>query len=298
MGWYGDWNIQYKGENKAKFEKLAKLIIPNYKERFEFDEESGMLNCTRALSWYYADEDLKEILSYLDDGDEIISYIDGETHPCVRRKTAEENNLSYSESRFYNNGIVELEQEVVSLKKSNGKVSLQNKYPDKDRYKTKMLGNVDNIEWPLKNGRAKELQEAFTDWANAVGDDEEICKIAQKHLKKVLANEKLREYVDSPIKGTEIARFVQALEDTTTLAEFLREYQTEEAQNSKESEKETNPAVEGLLKQLGTKNVLRLGGKEIVEKLVEAKGVEEATTIFRTLGYIKSDEYELYDFFL
>lgn len=35
MGWYGSWDIEYNGNDSKKFVNLAKLIIPNYKKRFE-----------------------------------------------------------------------------------------------------------------------------------------------------------------------------------------------------------------------------------------------------------------------
>ena len=69
MGWYGDFSLEYKGKDNEKFVKLAKLIIPNYVERFE--EDKNVLNCTRSLSWYTAETDVEKIMSYLNNEDEM-----------------------------------------------------------------------------------------------------------------------------------------------------------------------------------------------------------------------------------
>lgn len=35
MGWYGTWNLEYTGKNDKKFINTAKLVIANFKKRFE-----------------------------------------------------------------------------------------------------------------------------------------------------------------------------------------------------------------------------------------------------------------------
>ena len=76
MGWSGDFQIKYKGGSPKKFHKLAKMVIPNSLLRFDFDnanmnDNEVELACTRNLSWYSADKDMKKLLSYFKDGDSI-----------------------------------------------------------------------------------------------------------------------------------------------------------------------------------------------------------------------------------
>ena len=83
MSWDGDFQIKYKGGHTKEFHKLAKMIIPNSIVRFDFDSSeinsnSVELACTRNLSWYSADEDMKKLLSYMPDGDSISMEIYGE----------------------------------------------------------------------------------------------------------------------------------------------------------------------------------------------------------------------------
>lgn len=35
MNWYETWNLEYTGNNKQKFLNTAKLVIANFKKRFE-----------------------------------------------------------------------------------------------------------------------------------------------------------------------------------------------------------------------------------------------------------------------
>ena len=83
MGWSGDFLIRYNGDSAEDFLKLAKMLIPNSIMRFDFNDYSKTVNsielqCTRNLSWYSADEDMKRLLSYLPDEDTISMEIDGE----------------------------------------------------------------------------------------------------------------------------------------------------------------------------------------------------------------------------
>ena len=81
MGWYGTWNLEYTGKNDKKFINTAKLVIANFKKRFEISNGKNELEAVKGLSWYSADMDIEKILSYLEDGDQIHVLIDGETHP-------------------------------------------------------------------------------------------------------------------------------------------------------------------------------------------------------------------------
>lgn len=108
MGWYGSWNLEYTGKNKAKFINTAKLVIANFKKRFEISDDNSELEAVKGLSWYSADMDIEKILSYLDDGDQIHVLIDGETHP-------------------YDDNDEELEWEEQTYKKENGQVEAAEK---------------------------------------------------------------------------------------------------------------------------------------------------------------------------
>ena len=105
MGWYGSWNLEYTGKNNQKFINTAKLVIANFRKRFEISDDNSELEAIKRLSWYSADMDIEKILSYLDDGDQIHVLIDGETHPIreviseggyVDKGVADENNYDYS----------------------------------------------------------------------------------------------------------------------------------------------------------------------------------------------------------
>ena len=77
MGWYGTWNLEYTGKNDKKFINTAKLVIANFKKRFEISNGKNELEAVKGLSWYSADMDIEKILSYLEDGDQIHVLIDG-----------------------------------------------------------------------------------------------------------------------------------------------------------------------------------------------------------------------------
>ena len=116
MGWSGDFLIRYNGDSAEDFLKLAKMLIPNSIMRFDFNDYSKTVNsielqCTRNLSWYSADEDMKRLLSYLPDEDTISMEIDGE---C--------------------------DYEHVRICKINGKVILENSNEESERYRSNDIG--------------------------------------------------------------------------------------------------------------------------------------------------------------
>ncbi len=77
MSWAGTWNLEYTGKNNEKFVNVAKLVIANFKKRFEISDDKNELDAIRVLNWYSADIDIEKILSYLEDGDQIHVLIDG-----------------------------------------------------------------------------------------------------------------------------------------------------------------------------------------------------------------------------
>lgn len=92
MGWYGNYCIEYTGDNPYLFENVAKIYIPNYKERFvsTIIDDHCFLNCKRNLSWYTSNFDIKTIMKYMPNNSSCLMTIDGETHPRVNEVFASE----------------------------------------------------------------------------------------------------------------------------------------------------------------------------------------------------------------
>ena len=157
MGWYGEWDIKYSGKDPELFQNLAKLEIPNFKERFEVSANGRTLECQRPLSWYTADIDLEQLTLYLHDGDKLLVSIDGDTHP-------------------YDENGRKLGQEDMTFRKENGEVIIEQEYVDKNRYRDKMSQLTEDFqdfsdeyeEWIkselMENGKIKEnIREAYFD---------------------------------------------------------------------------------------------------------------------------------------
>lgn len=147
MGWYGSWNLEYTGKNNGKFINTAKLVIANFKKRFEISNGKNELEAIKRLSWYSADMDIEKILSYLDDGDQIHVLIDGETHP-------------------YDDNDEELEWEEQTYKKENGQVSMECEYTDCDRYTSDRHGMKGAFIYELaypNQARKETLEGGYTD---------------------------------------------------------------------------------------------------------------------------------------
>ncbi len=104
MGWYGNYEIEYNGENPQLFEDVAKIYIPNYKERFESEvmDNSCILTCKRNLSWYSADFDVEVMMEWMPDGSSCRMVIDGETHPWINvvKATKENHDASAIDIEF------------------------------------------------------------------------------------------------------------------------------------------------------------------------------------------------------
>lgn len=199
MGWYGSWNIKYNGANNERFVKLAKLLIPNYIERFEENKEKNRLECTRDLSWYYADTDIAKIMEYLDESDSLDVTIYGETRPYFIDEDGEEQEL-------------ECEEEV--FRKENGKVILDNKQPDEDRYSWDGLGIYDYL------ADLEDIETYIPFITREIGPDDEIMPIAQAILYDVFSE--LENASSKPLasKAREMkAKFV----DVETTKSFFQE---------------------------------------------------------------------------
>lgn len=104
MGWYGNYEIEYNGENPQLFEDVAKIYIPNYKERFEskVTDNSCILTCKRNLTWYSADFDVEVMMEWMPRGSSCRMTIDGETHPWINvvKATKEDHAASVIDIEF------------------------------------------------------------------------------------------------------------------------------------------------------------------------------------------------------
>ncbi len=310
MGWYGSFELKYKGQDKDKFVKLAKLIIPNYSERFE--ESDGVLECTRSLSWYSAEIDVEEIMFHLNNGDEIEMNIDGETHPIVSKKEAVEKGLSYKylEDDYYDydedeeeqEGMsdpvddfgsdedieVELNEEKVVFKKDNGNVEIINEFPDDQRYNYGNLGLIDDFIWMNQYNKTDDLQKYLQTWAEILADDIQMQKIACDFFAKV------KKSMDK-ISNETIKEFFEATREPTSFMKYLQPYMK---QIDGVVEKEFSEEAQRLLDQLTKNQINQLGGAKFLAKSVESKGYNEVANLLSMFGYnVQTDNVKIDDWF-
>lgn len=228
MGWYGSFSIEYKGKQNDKFVKLAKLIIPNYIERFEVEDES-ILNCKRGLSWYSAEVDVCEIMRYLNEkGEEIIMSIDGETHPMVPKQLAEEKGLYYEYPEDYYDYDEDLEddeiqvdllEEIIKFKNlgNDDGIVIENEYPDYERYTSDMLGKLDEF-YDYDRGEIDDLNRYIELVASIVENDikmqEKVCLFLTS-IKQALGEikqDRVREFLESAENKEKLLKFLKGTE--------------------------------------------------------------------------------------
>ncbi len=232
MGWYGDFSLEYKGKDNEKFVKLAKLIIPNYVERF--DEDENILECKRGLSWYTAENDVEKILSYLNDKDEIKMVISGETGPIIPKSIADKYNLSYDlleddysydedeqDEEINDEEIeVELAEEILTFKKKANEVVMECDFYDNQRYTYGGLGKEDEF-----NYYDSENSYDFEEYLNLVGsiieNDEDMQDIACKFLTEI--NNSVRETASERVR-----EFLQSAKDKDSLMKYLSQKENQE----------------------------------------------------------------------
>lgn len=243
MGWYGIYNLKYKGDDKEKFVKVAKLVIPAFNERF--DVKNNALHCKRLLSWYTSEMDISEILSFLNEGDTVELTIDGETHPWVKRGVAEKANLSYYEEveeddsleggaskKKSKNDPVELEFEKVTFTNKNGEVYIENEFEDEDRYIYDTLGNFDVLQYDLEHNDMQDLEGQLSDWANVVVGDKEMAEIACKHFENIFGDLEQEDIEKCDL----MANLQKAISSPEKLEEFLSGYKKEKEENKPQSD--------------------------------------------------------------
>ena len=265
MSWSGVWNIKYNGADKEKFINLAKMIIPNFWEKFEVFENE--IETIEGLSWYTADRDIAKIMEFLGQGDSIEVMIDGETHP-------------YDE----NDNELPFEKQVYS--KENGKVIMQSDYVDEDRYVDDELGMKDAIQYQIKNGGNTDTTYTYASWiANELGkysDDGILIGIkdnlvsAYKQFVEEICDFELPENADED----SIRQYNEFKEGMKNLR-FLQEYKSFNNYNKYKQVSDLPDCLKGMEK----KDVQELGGVNALVKLYEKNGEQKTIEILSIMGY-------------
>lgn len=277
MGWYGTWNLEYKGNNQKKFVNTAKLVIANFKKRFEISDDNSELEAVKGLSWYSADMDIEKILSYLDDEDQIHVLIDGETHP-------------------YDDNDEELEWEEQTYKKENGQVSMECEYTDCDRYQSDRNGMKGAFIYELSypdRAREETISGGYTDtldtyisWiAQEMGNDEEMLPIIQDFMNEIMnisRDEVIEE--NGKIDDKAFAYFNEVKSKFQSL-ESTRVYLSEIREKLPPKEKEEKFVVPDLFANMSKRDIKQLGGMEQVIKLYEKEGEQKTRELLSILGY-------------
>lgn len=223
MGWSGDFLIRYNGDSAEDFLKLAKMLIPNSIMRFDFNDYSKTVNsielqCTRNLSWYSADEDMKRLLSYLPDEDTISMEIDGE---C--------------------------DYEHVRICKINGKVILENSNEESERYRSNDIGIPEMLYEEHSpryvQGEGERINVCTIDGyiqliADTFAGDEKLIPIVQEFMYEVLDKEKINSF--SWDKEDQLSE-----EDCTKLEQLRSKFETvDSARQFLEEQKQSDSSFE------------------------------------------------------
>ena len=273
MGWSGDFQIKYKGGSPKKFHKLAKMVIPNSLLRFDFDnanmnDNEVELACTRNLSWYSADKDMKKLLSYFKDGDSISMEIDGEG-----------------------------DYEKVDITKENGNIELKNSNLKSERYISKDIGIPEMLYEELSDSYAVESEEldicslnGYVQFiSNIFADDEEFIPIVQSFMYEVLDKDRVNSFAyteedkvskDSCDKLDEIRTKFATVDSTR---QFLSEQKNNELSFESNNKQDIN-SLPDWIHQYPKTVINALGGAALLKKLIDTKGEEEARSYIEMLG--------------
>lgn len=318
MGWYGIWNLEYTGKNNEKFVNTAKLVIANFKKRFEISNGKNELEAIKRLSWSSADMDIKKILSYLDDGDQIHVLIDGETHPIreviseggyvTREGTPNENDYDWAEINketgetiyHFNEEYIEpeydyCEWEDQTYKKENGKVTMECEFTDCNRYQSdrhEMKGSfIYDLAYPEE--ARKETLEGYTDtldtyitWiAQEMGNDEEMLPIVQDFMNEIMNITRDEVIEEKGQINEESFVYFNEIKDKFKSLETTKAYLSEIREKLPPKEKEEKLVVPDLFANMSKKDINQLGGMEQVIKLYERKGEQKTRELLSILGY-------------
>lgn len=265
MGWYGDFQIQYKGNNPKKFHKLAKMIIPNSIMRFDFDdcnitENSVDLACTRSLSWYSADEDMKKIMSYLSKEDMISMQIDGEG-----------------------------EYEEIEIRKNDNEIILSNSNEESERYGSDDIGIVEMLYESLSPRYANEEEEIdicsldgyIKFIANTFAKDKELLPIVQSFMYEVLDKDRINasawdEEDKLPQKECDkLDKLRNNFESIESTSNFLNE-QKDETITFTSGKKQSIEDLPDWAQQYPKSVINTMGGANLLKQLIDKQGKEIA----------------------
>lgn len=318
MGWYGTWNIEYTGKNNEKFVNTAKLIIANFKKRFEISNDKSELEAVKRLSWYSADLDIEKILSYLDDGDQIHVLIDGETHPIrevireggyVDKGIANENNYDYSQTDLttgvttyhFSKEYIEPEYDYCdwedqTFKKENGKVTMECEYTDCDRYTSDRHGMkgafIYELAYPQK-AKQEALEGGYTDtldtyieWiAGEMGNSEEMLPIIQDFMNEIMHISRDEVIEEKGTIDEEAFAYFNDIKSKFKSLESTKSYISEIRAKLPPKKQEEKPSLPDLFVNMSKKDINQLGGKEQLIKLYEKEGEQKTRELLSILGY-------------
>lgn len=277
MGWNGSWNLEYTGKNNEKFVNVAKLVITNFKKRFEISDDKSVLDAVKRLSWYSADMDIERILSYLDDGDEIHVLIDGETHP-------------------YDDNDEELEFEEQTYRKENGEVTMECEYEDCDRYQTDRHGMKGSLIYELSYpdmARQETIKGGFTntldtyiEWiAQEMGDREEMMPIIQDFMNEIMNISRDEVVEENGVIDEKAFAYFNEIKAKFKSLESTREYISEIREKLPPKEQEAKVEVPDLFANMSKRDVKQLGGMEQLIELYEKEGEQKTRELLEVLGY-------------
>ena len=319
MGWYGEWNLEYTGKNNEKFVNTAKLVIANFKKRFEISTDKNELSAIKSLSWCSADMDIEKILSYLEDGDQIHVLIDGETHPIrkviseggyvTREGTPNENDYDWAEinqdtgERIYhfNPKYIQPEYDYCdwedqTFKKENGKVTMECEYTDCDRITSDRHGMKGAFIYELSypdRARQETIEGGYTDTldtyisyiAQEMGDSEEMIPIIQDFMNEVM-NISRDEVIEENGKIDEEAFvYFNEIKAKFKSLESTKQYISAIKAKLPPKEQEEKAVLPDLFANMSKRDINRLGGKEQVIKLYEEEGEQKTRELLAILGY-------------
>lgn len=277
MGWYGTWNLEYIGKNNKKFINTSKLVIANFKKRFEVSNGENELEAVKRLSWYSADMDIEKILSYLEDGDQIHVLIDGETHP-------------------YDDNDEELEWEEQTYTKQDGEVTMECEFADCDRYESDRHGMKGAFIYELSYpDRAKQetLEGGYTDtldtyiaWiAQEMGDDEEMLPIIQDFMNEIMNISRDEVIEENGEIDEEAFAYFNDIKSKFQSLESTKKYLSEIREKLPPKEEEKKLVVPKLFANMSKRDINQLGGMEQVIQLYEKEGEEKTRELLSILGY-------------
>ena len=319
MGWYGKWNLEYTGKNNEKFVNTAKLVIPNFKKRFEISNGKNELEAIKNLSWYSADMDIEKILSYLDDGDQIHVLIDGETHPIreviseggyvTREGTPNENDYDWAEINqetgetiyHFSEEYIEpeydyCEWEDQTYKKENGKVTMKCEFTDCDRYQSDRHGMKGAFIYELaypQQAKKEALEGGYTDtldtyieWiAQEMGNDEKMLPSIQDFMNEIMNITRDEVIEENGQINEEAFEYFNEIKDKFKSLETTEAYLSEIREKLPPKEKEEKLVVPDLFANMSKRDINQLGGMEQVIKLYEKEGEQKTKELLSILGY-------------